>query len=351
MHIDLDTFLVAVYTTVDEVYTSFCAPHKPPRPGAAPSMTDSEVITLAVLSQWELRNSIDSMRKYAKSHWHKYFNTILTQSAFNKRILDLAGVMCHMVPIIAEVLQKWLSLHPTYSIIDGVAVPIIKCFRGNNKKVLAENADFGIGGSDKKIYFGFKIVSITNSDGLITGFAVGSASTSELWLTECIFRFRENPNAALPTPENMEKILGKSKSKAQRVGIKRPINVSGIGKTSDNPVIGDLLFKAKKWNEHWARTYGVNILTRDIYRDLKETRKKFKKWISKLRQPIETTFNWVESELGLHYCNARSFQGFLARMGAKLIGYNIAVGVNHARGAGRFEITELNPMKLASSGK
>jgi hypothetical protein len=351
MFTDLDTFLAAVYTFVDEAYTSFCAPHKPARPGPKPSMTDSEVITLAVLSQWELRNSIDSMLTYARLHWTCYFKKILSQSAFNKRLFDLSGAMCFIVPVISENLQKYLSLHSTHEIIDGVAVPIIKCFRGHLKKTLAGVANFGIGGSDKKMYYGFKIVSTINSNGLITGFTIGSASTSELWLAECMFRFRKYPNAALPTPENMEKILGKPKDRKKRTGINGAINISGIGKRNDLPIIGDLLYKAESWRKHWKKEYEVELLTREIYENSGENKSKLNKFISRLRQQIETSFNWIKHEFGLYFCKARSLSGFIARIGAKMIGYNIVVGMNHERRVGKFEITELNPIKLARSEK
>ncbi len=52
MELDLDTFLTIVYCTVDELYQSHVAAVKPARPGKAPDMRDSEVLTLALLAQW-----------------------------------------------------------------------------------------------------------------------------------------------------------------------------------------------------------------------------------------------------------------------------------------------------------
>ena len=46
MELDLDTFLTIVYCTIDELYQTHSAPRKPVRPGPAPELHDSEVLTL-----------------------------------------------------------------------------------------------------------------------------------------------------------------------------------------------------------------------------------------------------------------------------------------------------------------
>ena len=50
MTIDLDTFLVALYTIVDDLYQQHFAQFKPHRPGQHPHMSDSEVLTLALMA-------------------------------------------------------------------------------------------------------------------------------------------------------------------------------------------------------------------------------------------------------------------------------------------------------------
>ncbi len=52
MTLDLDTFLTALYTIVDDLYKQHCAHHKPIRPGRQPKLSDSEVLTLMIYNQW-----------------------------------------------------------------------------------------------------------------------------------------------------------------------------------------------------------------------------------------------------------------------------------------------------------
>jgi hypothetical protein len=49
--VDLETMLVSLYVLVDEWWER-AHPLSPRKPGRPPSLSDSEVLTLAILSQW-----------------------------------------------------------------------------------------------------------------------------------------------------------------------------------------------------------------------------------------------------------------------------------------------------------
>ena len=49
---DLDTFLTALYSIVDDLYQKHYAPLKPKRPVRNPDLSDSEVLTLILCAQW-----------------------------------------------------------------------------------------------------------------------------------------------------------------------------------------------------------------------------------------------------------------------------------------------------------
>jgi hypothetical protein len=68
MELDLDTFLTIVYCTVDELYQTQFAAAKPPRPGTAPTLSDSEVLTLLLLTQWHPSRSERAVGRYAAAH-------------------------------------------------------------------------------------------------------------------------------------------------------------------------------------------------------------------------------------------------------------------------------------------
>ncbi len=101
MLVDLDTFLVALYTLVDELYQAEIAPHKPVRRGHRPELSDSEVLTLLLCAQW-LGNSERAMGRYATTYWRSYFPRLLSQSDFNRRARDLGGVCAHLITVVAR---------------------------------------------------------------------------------------------------------------------------------------------------------------------------------------------------------------------------------------------------------
>lgn len=92
MAIDLDTFLVALSTIVDDLYQQPAAPAKPRRPGPPPVMSASEVLTLALCRQWGGRSERAFLR-YVRAHWRAYFPRVLSQRAYNRRCRDVAGVL------------------------------------------------------------------------------------------------------------------------------------------------------------------------------------------------------------------------------------------------------------------
>lgn len=91
---ELDTFLVTVYTHLDDLYQAHLAARKPVRPGATPTLSDSEVLTLLVCAHWSGRSE-RSMLAYAARHWRAYFPRLLDQSAFNRRARDLGASSCN----------------------------------------------------------------------------------------------------------------------------------------------------------------------------------------------------------------------------------------------------------------
>src|SRR5215212_2023258 len=85
MAIDLDTFLTAVYTIVDDLYRERLAAHVRHRPGPGPALSDSEVLTLAICAEWGRWDSERSFWRFARAHLDHQFPRLVDQSEFNRR--------------------------------------------------------------------------------------------------------------------------------------------------------------------------------------------------------------------------------------------------------------------------
>src|SRR5450759_1925140 len=189
MRLDFDTFLVALYTTVDDLYRLHLAPHKPNRPGSGPRFSDSEVLTILLCGQW-LGKSEREATRHARLHWLGYFPRLLSQGQMNRRARDLAGVLVQMVPLVASQLRAELA---AYQVLDGLPVPLMRRCRGKRHKLFADEADVGKGGADKDFYYGVQLLLSVTPEGIITGFILGPASTNIRWLAEDLLCWRIDP--------------------------------------------------------------------------------------------------------------------------------------------------------------
>src|SRR5919204_5492967 len=82
---DLDSFLVELYVTIDDAWQ---AQHRPaqPRPGRPPRLSASEVLTLALVAQWPRWRSERDFWRYARAHLRPLFPHLGSQSQFNRRV-------------------------------------------------------------------------------------------------------------------------------------------------------------------------------------------------------------------------------------------------------------------------
>jgi len=273
---DLDTFFTALYYHVDLLYQRSLAHLRPPSPS---SFSDSEVITLFLSFQWSSYSSERSAHAYAAQHWRYLFPNLIERSAFNRRVRQLSTFICALTPLITQNTMREIGASPFFETLDGIICPVIKMCRSYDKNLMDLGIDFGKGGSDKKCHVGFKILSVINSHGLISGFLISSANTEERSLAECLFRFRNNPSEEAPSGIEMDFILGGTEKKGKRsirVGLTSSVVMAGAGFPPNCPYLGDAGYRGKKWNEMWSNIYNVKLITSEDFKKYD----KFKKEVS-----------------------------------------------------------------------
>jgi hypothetical protein len=345
MDLDLDTFLVTVYCTVDELYAEQLGPRKPARPGAAPELSDSEVLTLMVLAQAQTRRSERRFIRYAGRHWRAYFPRLLSQSAFNRRARDLMLTLGALGPAVAARLTAaWAGV--PYEAVDGVAVPLARRCRGLRRRLFTcEEAGLGKGGSAREWYFGVHLVGAVHPAGVITGFVVGPADTGERWLAEALLRWRRDPLAPPPTAPELAAVLGPSHRKGgARLGPTGPLRGrTAAGPPAAGPYVLDLGFRSARWQAYWRAAYGAAVLTKaDLPPEATAAqRHELRHTACSVRQVVETAFGWLTDRFGLEFPRARTMRGVLARLGAKVAAFNLGVYVNHL--LGRLPFAFFNP--------
>lgn len=324
MSVDPDTFLVTVYVLVDTLYQQEIAPHKPRRRGRRPRMHDSEVLTLVIIGQW-LSNSERQILRYAHHHWRSAFPQLLSQSAFNRRARDLAGVLVHLIPLLAAALERrGLGIE----ILDGVPLPLARIVRGKRHRLFADEAAVGRGGTDRPWFYGCKLEVADRDDGVVTGFVLGPASTEERWLAEALLGWRQDRTQPLWTVADLPPSHRIGGGYVGPTGLIWPPDAAGVAASGCYLSDGGLTGRA--WQQHWQRDYAATVLT--PAKAASHGPGLAPRTQAALRQTIETVNAHLVHTFQLAYPLARSRWGLLTRVAAKLAAVNLGIWVNRLFG-------------------
>ena len=340
---DVDTFLVTVYCLIDDLYREHVGAVRAHLPGRPGELSDSEVLTLTVLCQWQSSGSERQFLAWAAKHWRAYFPRLVSQSAFNRRARQLYGVLASLSDWIRQAVERQLDGSSAYEVIDGVAVPLMRRCRGRRQRCFGAEADFGHGGSDQELYYGVKMLAAVDNIGFLTGWVVGPASTEERWLAEALFTWRQLPTAPTPTADKLVGVLGPShRNGGARLGPRGPVRGRlSAGQPFDGPSLADLGLRGANWRQHWRDDLGATVLLKTDYLPGPEQPRAVRSF-NRRRLQIEATFSTLEAVFRLKFPRARTFWGLLTRLAAKISAYNIALAVN--RLFGRDTCALFNPL-------
>jgi hypothetical protein len=340
---EVDTFLVTVYCLIDDLYRQYAGPVRAHLPGRPGELSDSEVLTLAVLCQWQPSGSERQFVRWAAQHWRSYFPRLLSQSAFNRRVRQLYGVLAQLSEWIRQAVEAQLGYVSVYEVIDGVPVPLMRRTRGHYRRCFGVEADFGVGGSDQERYYGVKALAAIDAADFLSGWVVGPASTEEHWLAEALFGWRAQPTAPPPTAEDLVGVLGPShRLGGARRGPSGPVRGRlSAGRPCAGPSLADEGFRGAQWRRHWHIAWRATVLLASDYAPGPDQRRA-QRWFHHLRHAIESTFSDLDAHFHLKFPRARTCWGLLTRLAAKFSAYNLALAVNYL--LGRPPHAFLNPL-------
>src|SRR5215213_10340489 len=118
---DFEILLVSLYVTIDDWWNTKC-PAAPRGPGRPAHLSESEVLTLAILAQWSRWRSERDFWRFADAHLRSYFPNLLCQSQLNRRIRalepELRALQRHLSATLADDPE-------VYQVLDTTLVPAI----------------------------------------------------------------------------------------------------------------------------------------------------------------------------------------------------------------------------------
>lgn len=178
---DTEELIIAVFCCVDDFLRQITQ-GKPIRArGFAPSLSDSEVLTMEIVGEFQGRDCARQIWQYFRDHWRKLFPQMRSRSTFVRQAANLWSYKQQLQQRLAGDLGGFQdSIH----LIDGIPIPLCCFSRGNRCRLFQAESDYGYCAAKKQTYYGFHGHLVISAVGVITGFTLTPANGSEreaLW--------------------------------------------------------------------------------------------------------------------------------------------------------------------------
>lgn len=326
---DLETFFTLLYVIVDDWHQA--QPATLPAKGGRPArLSDSEVLTLAVASQWRGGVAWQSERsfvRYMQREGKGMFPHMLQRSAFNRRVRYLYGLLVELQQALSERLD---SLTALFECVDSLELPAFSTGHARRQKThwLWESS-LGRGAHGQWMWGDFLLMSV-NAVGVITGWLIGTATINDHWLLEAFLSARQG-SPRLVEPARQRK-AGWSRATPPPKGYIG--GFKAVGRARQRPYLADKGFGGGRWRDHWRSQYQADVITvpQDHAKSQTPWSPRWKVWLAHHRQRIETTFAILVEVFAIKRLEAHSRWGQLTRIAAKVVGYLFGILVNRQLG-------------------
>jgi hypothetical protein len=288
----------------------FCQSRPPRRrPGPDASLSESEIITLAIFARWSRFNSERDFYRYATGRLRDAFPTLPERSQFNRLVRSrtelIEAFVLHLVSLLTDTRKC------PYQALDSSAMPIRDCKRRGHGW-LAGQADIGWSNSIGW-YEGFSLLVAIEPSGVITGFCFGSASTADQPLAETFFAVRANPDPRL----------------------------EGAGSAFSGTYVADKGFEGEENHRRWLECYGAEVVHPPKRNSKKPWSKRLRRWIAGIRQIVETVYDKLFNAFGLWRERPHEIGGLRARLAARMALHNFCIWLNDQLGRPRLMFADL----------
>lgn len=325
----LESFLTLLYALVDDWYRQHIAPCKVERRGRKARMSDSEVLTLAIASQWRVGVPWRSERgfvRYLQAHGTGMFPKMLQRSAFNRRVRHLWGALIRLQQVVADALD---SPEVVYECVDCYPIPAFTSAQAlKERSHWLWESTIGRGGNRGGFFWGDHVLLAVHQRGAVTGWMLATASTQDRWLMEGLV------SARMGQPQLRGPAHRPRTARSQRV--QPPVGYIGpaqaAGQAKPRPYLADKGFNGQRWHQHWYILYGAQVITvppDNVQHPRPPARKT---WLASKRQLIETAFAVLDKVFTLNHLDPHSRCGQLTRIAAKLAALNIGLYINQLLG-------------------
>jgi hypothetical protein len=176
----LDFFSLQSLELLMQFLTSIVRPRrkilKGKSPGAKPEMSDSEILTLALIMDYLPFLGETQFMGFIRANYGQWFPNLLERSQFNRRLRKLGG----MLKMLRKAWVKQLGgLDKINLLIDTKPIPVVGYRRSKKYSDFHDSADYGYCAARKMKYFGYKLVALSTLKGLPIAYGLVPANTDK----------------------------------------------------------------------------------------------------------------------------------------------------------------------------
>jgi hypothetical protein len=277
VHADLDTLVIALYVTIDDLLG--------PRtgPGRKPKLSDAELVCLAVA---QVLLGFDTERRWLRFAGRRLghlFPYLPTPSAYNRRLRGAAALVAVALGDLAARAPSWWD---ELRLVDSTPVPCAASRETVKRSGLAGHAGYGYCKSHHRYFWGFRLYVLAAPDGLPVAWCL---ATPKLGEREVVAAMLDHERGRL-----------------------RPGLV----------IVADKGFAGQDF-EQLVAAYGAVLLRPDR---ADEPRRHGS--LGRFRQWIESTFDTLKDQLGLERHQGRTLAGVDVRVAQRLLALAAAIWWN-----------------------
>jgi hypothetical protein len=174
---DLDTLATALYVCIDDLLISHPerAPWRP-KVGIAPKLSDSELLTLAVLQALLGFTSEARWLRFARKQLRALFPYLPLQPGYNKRLRKSPATLAWLIGALARDTSVWTD---DVWVADSTPVQCARSRETVKRSDLAGFAEYGYCASHSRYFWGLRLHLLATLHGLPVGFALTGAKADE----------------------------------------------------------------------------------------------------------------------------------------------------------------------------
>lgn len=279
--------LVSLYVLVDDWWqrTHTTAPRSPGRP---PLLSESEILTLAILSQWPRFRSERDFFRFADAHLRPYFPNLVSYGQLNRRIRALEPELKAFQREMAETLADGSEV---YHVLDTTLIPAVVRVRACRNGLFAGQAAFGRSVYKTEWIYGFKVALTVTPEGVVTIFGLAPANCDE-----------------------------------------RPIGEFLVSSDGHDSYLADKGFSSEAWEKHWLESFRVVVAATPHRSSRRAWTEEACRWAAGKRQLIEGVIWQLKDYFGLERHRAKTLGGLLTRLAAKVAAYTCGQLLNAGLG-------------------